>query len=398
MARHLAFVEFADAAGIAYIVGAMITVAILAVLWLFVAFIGGTLGRIPLIGGPIKSAFSAAARWIRSAMMVTLHGTLWAAEKLFQANVAFLRNMFGIVRNAADALGGALEHTVNVIIPREVQTLRNRIDQVKRNLLFEIVALWHRTVQRIDLVRTELRAEIAKVQRMVLARIDQVNRELRTSLKALNASLRARIDQVDRALRADLSKAVSELRSLIQTRFTAAEALARQLFTRAEADIAEAEADAKAYADTVGVATFHKALTAVDSEAHQAEAGVWPEVTAMIGTLEKTAGNDFPELTKLLQQIPTNVPADLTAAIAASVRFMPPVIRTMTDCVLPDCRDLGPTRQWLHDMQLPATSIALLAWFIQMVTEPQTWADETYAFLNPLIDGELGAMRAFLGV
>jgi chorismate mutase len=396
--HHVAFVEFADAAGLAYVVVAMFAVLILGGLWLLTTFAGGLFRKVPLVGGPIANAFDAAARWIRGIMLKTLHGTLWAAGKIAYANWVFLRNMFGIVRNAADALGGALEHTVNVIIPREVKALRHNISLLRKQLLFEIDALNHSLRQRINQVANDLRADIGRLNKQLRKRIDQVDKALRKQVSDLNKSLRARIDQVDTALRNEIAQLNQALRDLIASRFNAAEDFTRSKFDQAEKDISQAKADAEHYADQVAAKEFHDAITTVNNEAATAARDTWPEVTAMIGTLEKTAGNDFQDVQRLLQQIPTNAPTDVTAALAAAIRFFPPMAQLAVDCTIPECRDLGPTRQWLHDMQLPLTSAALIAWFIEMVTEPQAWADQTYTVLEPLVNAEFDILSGFLGL
>lgn len=394
----VAFVEFVDAAGLVYVVAAMFAVLILGALWLFITFAGGLFRKIPFVGGPIANAFDAAARWIRGIMLKTLHGTLWAAGKMFHANVVFFRNMFGIAKNVLEALDGALAHTVNVIIPREVRRLTRRIDLTRKQLLFEITATYHHLRQIITETENRLKADISRLNKDLRKRIDQVNRELKHSISDLNKSLRARINEVRDQLNQEIATLGKTLRDLIAARFSQAEDLARSLFQRAEQDISQAKADAEHYADQVATKEYDHAIQTVDSEAATAARDTWPEVTAMIGTLEKVAGNDFQDVQRLLQEIPTKAPADLTAALAAAIRFFPPMAQLAADCVIPDCRDMGPTRQWLHDMQLPVTSAALVAWFIEMVTDPEAWANQTYSFLSPLIDAEYDVLTGFLGV
>lgn len=397
--RHtVAFVEFVPVVDLGIAAGAALAIMALLALYLILGAVEAFFQHMPWPLNTVAGLAASAMRWARDSVAwvfdQALHGLTWSVKAL----VRFWEDLYNTIREVTYDL----EHASRIIkhhdIPRLNRQLRDRINQANRytrNWAVNLIAAVRLQLQRqIDRLRHDLTADVKRLDH----RITTVDKSLSHRIAALGSSLRAEIARVQHSLRAEITNVSQRLTAMIVSRFDAAEALARSLFRQAETDITDAKADAEAYTDRVGARVLREALDTVDREAHRAEENTWPTVTAMIGTLEKTIGNDFPDLTRLLQEIPTNVPADLTAAIAAAVRFMPPVLRTMDDCVIPQCRDLGPTRQLLHDMQLPITSVALIAWFIQMVTHPEAWADETYAFLNPLVNAEYDILSGFLGL
>lgn len=398
MHHTVAFVEFVPVVDLGIAAGAALAIMALLALYLILGAVEAFFQHMPWPLSTVAGFAASAMRWARDSVAwvfdQALHGLTWSVKAL----VRFWEDLYNTIREVTYDL----EHASRVIkhhdIPRLNRQLRDRINQANRytrNWTANLVAAVRLQLQReINRIWHDLSADVKRLNQ----RITSVDKSLSHRLTALGASLRAEISRVQHSLNARISDVSQRLTAMIVTRFDAAEALARSLFHTAEQDITQAKTDAEAYTDRVATRLHDDVIAQVDREAHRGWEDSFGTVTAMIGTLEKVAADDFPELTRLLKEFPSNVPLDLTAAIAASARFMPPVLRTMIDCEIPNCRDLGPTRQILHDMQLPITSLALIAWFIQMVTHPEAWADETYTVLNPLINAEYDILSGFLGL
>ena len=398
MHHHIAFVEFAPVADIAVVVAAVLSLICLMALFLIAEFIASLFGRLPwplsLAAGVAKSVAHAA----RDAMVWVFDGTLHFLSWSWHMCVRFLEDLFNELRVTGNVLLDITRKIIEKDIPRLNHQLRSRITQVRREGKRDLKRESNRLFQIIASVAKALRKDITKTAHHIETELQHDVKVLRAEDARLDKSLRHLIAAVRQDLTAELRAAVRALTSRIDARFQAAEHLARQLYQSALQKIAVALADAEQYARQQARQAEQDAVTEVDREAHKAMAAAWPEVTAMIGQLEKVAGNDFPELQRLLHDIPENIPQDLLGALTVAVRFIPPMLETTTECTIPTCRDLGSTRQFIHNLQLPITSAALIAWFIEMITDPEAWANQTHSFLSPLVNAEYTVLKDLLGV
>ena len=366
---HLAFVQFAAPAGVTLLVIAMFAILVLAGLWLIVTFFGGLFRRIPWVGPPIASVFDAAARGLRSATMATWHGTLWAVDHTVHAVATYVDNIVGIARDTLDAVGGALEHTVNVVIPREISQARAFATR-QANLALVTALQYARSV----------RQDAAAWYRAGLAYTDgQVTSATRTVLAILGDAT------------ARLQAQISALRADTLTWVAAATA-------RADRQFRQAEADAAVLAKQAEQAAIKTEQAAVDGQARDAWAPVWAGIMTGVAGAISVAGSDFPAITAQLQAIATQAPATLAEAETAAASAIPPMMTALEECVLPGCRDLGPLRTLMSQLADALFAALLLAWVVQMITDPQGWAQETYDAFGPLIDGELAVVRALAGI
>lgn len=368
MTHHLAFVQYEAPAEIALVVVAMFAILILGALWIIVTFFGGIFRRIPFVGSPIANVFDAAARGLRSAISGTLHGTLWAVSKLNRSMVAFVRNTVDVIRNTADAMGGALEHQANVVLPREI-TGAKAFAQHMANLALTTALDYAKSVGQ-DATR-----QITKLKADIQARLSKLQQDINKTIDVVATRLVQLIDQA----KADARAADNKLQQRTD-----------QLFKQAEADLAAGDIAAVAKA----IAT---SLADVDKEARVAIAPVWTGIESQLGNLEHVIGSDFPELLRMLQAIPTQAPADLAIALSVITSFLPPLVKVTADCTIPTCRDLGPLRNLLHQLASDAWMAALLAWLIFCVADPQAAAADTVAVTDPLVSTVMQPLIDLIG-
>jgi hypothetical protein len=367
--RHVtAFVGYDDGAELGLVVIAMFAVLVLAGLWLIATFMGGIFRRIPFVGPPLAAGFDAAAAGLRTATLATWHGTLWAAGKVFHAAAVFAQNTIGVIRDTMNAMGGALEHQADVVLPREISNTRRFATQQASRAL--VTALQFATSVRNE-ARRWVDAEIAARQ---------------NAIDALRKFMLNALDVVATRLYDLIQQARADARNL----FNAAEAKAAALFGQAELDAIAG--DLKAVQTAIA-----GAVTEVDTEAKDTAATVWAGIETELQSLEKTIGSDFPELLRLLQAVPTSVPLDLAAALGVSLRFIPPVLRVTTDCTVPTCRDLGPLRDLLHTLAGDAWAVLFLAWLIYCIAQPEQAAQDTADVMDPIAGAVMAPLITLLG-
>ena len=364
-----AFVEVEAVPEIALLSLAILTIIILGELWLMEYVFSRTFARIPVVGGPLARYFTAGIRWARGVLLATLHGTLWAAGKIFRATAAFMRNMVQDARDTLSVLDGAMTHTVDVIIPREIGAVRGFALRQANNAL----------VTALEYARS-VRQDAQAWYRQGLAYTDvQVKSATQTVLGILTsvtATLSARIT----AARAD------------------ARAWVDAATARADRQFRQAEADAAVLAKQAEQAAIKIEQAAVDGQARDAWAPIWAGIMTGVAGAISVAGSDFPAITRQLQAIATQAPATLAQAETAAASAIPPMMTALEECVLPGCRDLGPLRTLMSQLADALFAALLLAWVVQMITDPQGWAQETYDAFGPLIDGELAVVRALAGI
>lgn len=369
MNRPLAFVGVDDGVELALIISAVLTVIILAALWIFTKWMAGLFGKVPVIGHYIASAFDWASRWSRGAMMTTLHGTLWALGKISHAIWVLIVNQLDLYKYAAGALIGAVEHTRFVVITREINGVRTWVIGVIKSVwnatIYDIRLYYHKSLNAVNALRTEIDGKLNNIVRTLTADIQLTRQQLTSMVNNAVGQLNTRIQ----ALRATEAADVARLQADLQA------------------------GDARAVAQAVSTA-----LAGVDTEAHNAAATIWPGLDTQITQLRHQLAADFPDVTQLLQVIPTAAPDTLALLLPALVKIALPTLQLATDCTVPTCRDLGPLRNLLHILAQLGFDAALLAWLVFCITEPATAAADTQAVLAALLGPVETPLRDLLGV
>jgi len=365
----LAFVGVDDGAELGLVVLAMFAILILAGLYLISHLFATAFRKIPVVGPPIGSAFDWVTRWARGAMMATFHGLLWACGKIAHAFMALLRNMYELQLSIVRDIVDAAEHTRFVVIPREITSARKFALNQANNVYYQARSYTNQEIGRVDKAVSGLRAWTSS--HML---------ELQNTLVKLVNAVKAEID-------ARITRSVGDLTAQIQ-----------QLTRKEQADFAKAEADAAAMAGQAERQAVSTVQARADSLAHTAWAGQWAEITAGVTAVLTQLETDHADLARQLKVIIAVTPATLAEAEAAAAAAVPPMLTALAECVIPDCRDLNQLRDTMHDLGDIALFALLLAWLVQMATNPAAWARETYAVLGPVVDTELAAVRGILGL
>lgn len=367
--RHQAFVELLPVVELPAVVIAMLAIIVLAGLYLIIELFHSWFGRIPWIGPIIGPALDTAAHAMRTATLWVWHGTLWALTHTLQAIMWTWRNMVAGIRVAIDDIVNAVEHQAYVVIPRKLRYEHNW--QIKHTGRALFTALQYG--------RYVLRTAQQLAAHSIWFTGQQIIREdarIRSTIRTDTQQLQAEIGQVARAAQAGIRHA---------------DQLAQSLHAQAEHDLQHG--DRQAVSQAVALA-----LHQVDAEAAQAATEVWAGIEHQIAGLETVLGSDFADVTRLLQQVPTVTPGDLTVALAAGMSALPPLMQLAADCTVPTCRDLGPARQLTHLLADAAFMAAMLAWMIYAIADPVSAAQDTVDVTNKIAGPVMDPLKLLLGI
>lgn len=368
MHQPLALVGVDDGVELATVVAAILTIMILAALWIITSWSARALGKLPGVGVYLARGFDWAARWARGSMMAVLHGTLWACGKLAHAAMALITNFYQMNLDAIRAVIDAAEHTRFVALPREIVAARQFANRVANQVYYQARAYTNQEIAKVDGAVAGLKAQVAR------------------QLLDLQNTLVRLVNATRQVLDARITAAVNTLTAQIQ-------ALAR----KEAADVTRIETELKAGDAAAAAQATATALADVDTEVHQAALKVWAGIDTELQQLTRQLGADFPDVAKLVQLIPTTAPPTLALALATSLNISLPTLRLAIDCTIPQCRDLGPLRSLLHQLADAGWLALLLAWLVFCITDPVAAADDTAAVIDPIASGVLTPLLDLLG-
>lgn len=124
----------------------------------------------------------------------------------------------------------------------------------------------------------------------------------------------------------------------------------------------------------------------------------WPQQLLEVDSAIAAAGSDMPDLVSLLKAVPRNAPATLTEAAADPMTITRALTRAMSDCVIPNCRNLSKFGKDLSGLGTLLGAGGLLAFLVYAVKHPTEAARDTENVAGGLIDGTVTAVKDLLGV
>lgn len=394
----LAFVGVDDGAELGLVVVAMFAILILAGLYLISQIFSAAFSKIPVIGPPIGRAFDWVTRWARGATIKTIHGVLWACGKLAHALMALLNNMYQIQLDAIRAVIDAAEHTRFVTLPREITAARQFALQQANQVYYQARAYTNQQDaeqnKALAALRTWAKAQLLDLQNTLVRLINATRSVLDARITDAVNQLTAKIQALGKKEAADFAKAESDIQAA-EARLNATIGADVKILERTmSADVASLTELAKQLAADAE----RQAVADVNAAVHVAMEASWPPVTAMIGQLQEVAAPDFQAVLALLALVPDAIPQTAPEAFAATETVLPPIVRLLTDCVIPQCRDLGGLRNFLHNLLSAGFDAALIAWLIYCIEDPQGAARDTEAIGGPIANDTVGALLGLFGV
>lgn len=181
--------------------------------------------------------------------------------------------------------------------------------------------------------------------------------------------------------------------------WVAQEAVARHYAVEA-AQLA-AERTAAAYVDEEAVArhqAVQRAQETVEAEVVQPIQATWPILLAELAGATTAAGDGLPQLRALIDQVPHAAPATLPEAAAAPLDITRVLTRAMTDCTIPNCRNLSKYGRDLQGLGTLLGAAGLLAFLAYAVEDPAGAARNTEDTAVALIDSVIQTTESLLGV
>lgn len=382
---------------------AIVAYAVLAMLLLFatvllVKLLANLLGRLPVVGGWAGSHLESLAGWAELQIHNVLDSALHALSATFYAVARFSRWIFGQVTNAFIEVVGAAIRTADHLVP-EVRDLALR---TAASVLAKAES--GITAARRDLAAAVTGAEQAAARGVAAAETDAARlavaaeqaaggyaRQLVSAAERSAAQGIALTDQAVRALHAQAERDIAAAEA-------AATQLAHALHVQAERDIGHAMRAAEAFAVTEAGKAASMAERAAAAGAASVTAAAWPGITTDIDALRQALGADFPALRDAVSAIPSAAADSVPAAISAAMAMAVPALRFMTECGVPNCRNLGGLGQFLSSLFADATAAALIAFLIEAVTDPGQFAHDAQQLLGGLAGDGVTAARDLLKV
>lgn len=366
-------------------------------LWVLQGLIRNSLGRLPVVGGWINSNIDAALNDARNAVLRGAGATWGVAKQLFRWMIAFAKNPMGqILFFAAEAYQFASK-VRNVWLPSlEIRVLTDAsnwfsnaesyalglyrtAENYANGLVIRALATasaWFTAAENrsVSLFNT---ATVAIAHALTTAETDAANLVTNAS-----SSLKADILAAENMAVADINALDRSVQSAINT---------------LSADITAGIATAETLAAVNLRASVSGIYTDLDTWGKEAIADAWPDAQRDIGALRNVLGGDFPWLNDLLGALGGLGAAGLLGSLIQSVAGAQAITRLATDCVVPQCRNLGGLSNDLGNLLGTASTAAMLAWLIFAVTDPAGWAAETMAVASPAATGAADAATRLFG-
>lgn len=172
---------------------------------------------------------------------------------------------------------------------------------------------------------------------------------------------------------------------------------------RAEISVAEKYADSavsvavKALTSEITVATA-AVIQVVDVDSVKALGALWPGVLDDIAGLEGVIGLDLPDIGAAVRAIPRAIPLDLTDALTIVGALSIPMLRYMTKCGVPNCRNLSSLGRDLRNLLDDLAGGAFLALLIGLAADPLGTARFLNDEVGPIATDAVNGARNLLGV
>jgi len=161
-------------------------------------------------------------------------------------------------------------------------------------------------------------------------------------------------------------------------------ALAARITNVENAAFGEA-AKAEAQAVTVAHGLVSGLTTDLDHTADSIVSVVWPDAVDDVQALRRAIGTGFPGVNDLLGALGGLGTAGLLGLLIRSLAGTAAVTELATDCIVPNCENLGQLGKDLAELTSVASEAALIAWLVFCVTDPAGAArDIQLVALNPL--------------
>lgn len=377
---------------------AALLLLIAAALWVLIRLLVGSLGKAPVIGGWISNTLAGWLNDARNAVLSAAKASWHAAVAMFNwANNLFVTML---VRASVfmDQASAAISRVAFVRIPELWAQASSYALSLYHSAVSYAQALEVRALVYVDgrVVALENTVQAWVTQAMVYgaglaARAEAYALALVNTAEAQAANL---VIESSTALRADIAAAEQLAAREVSGLAASTQAAVNQLASDITSGLASAEALAYSQVTALG----RGIVTDLEQTGEVALQLAWPDAIPDIEALRQALGADFPDIQGLLRLLEGAGAAGLLHALVTSLAGTAAVTRLATECIVPNCRNLGGLGSFLQSLFADATDVALFAWLAEGVADPGRWAADTDAVLGSIATDTASAARTLLGV
>lgn len=389
---------FVALAGIGVIGEALIALGILAGVWLIAYLVGKFGSYIPVIGGWLATQTNSFLAWSLSQVSSAFQGALWALDNLVGVVVICVTWPFAKVQAFTTATTNALWWVKYVLVPSASNALVNlsihylqlaysyaySLYQAGVNFSNQVLAqafswatlLYWQAIGIITSVANTAYAYALALYNQSIAYANAVLHNAYAYALAVFYQLAGSIANLDATLRALLGIAVTSLESQII-------AVEQKLTALIQAYVAAAEKDI---------------ITIVDGAAVVSLQDVWPNLITDVDGLLAEIPQELIDIRDQIASIPRAIPQSLLDALTGLGALAVPLLRYLKDCGVPMCRDLHGLSDLLGGLTDLAADAALLAFIVDMVSDPHHAAREVSDVVGPITRDAESLFKSLLGV
>lgn len=383
---------------IALLLAAVALLLVAAALWVFRELLVQSLGRLPVVGGIIVRTLG---RWLDDARHAIFEASKWAfdaAGRLLEWAYRWWERFTIAEWEFSLRAAQGIYHLVRVTVPnaevraiaygiRVVDAAEARINRTIVTVLLAVTRAFDRVENRITSVAATLALDAARLY-------DAAIRFTRSEIVAVERWAAAELAAASTVLRRD----IAALAAAVAADVRLVERYAASLFDRAEQDIANAEAQAEAFARATTAATARVIYTDLETWGTKAVEDAWPDAEQELAHLGQTLGGDFPWLKDLLGALGGLGAAGLLGTLIRSMATAQALTRLADDCIVPQCRNLGGLSNDLANLSALFAAGTMFAWIADGVADPDGWARDVSSVLGPVGERATDQAKSTFGV
>jgi hypothetical protein len=367
--------------------GALAAVAALliiaAALWVLQGLIRNSLGRLPLVGGWINSNIDSALNDARNAVLSGAGATWGVARTLFRWMVAFFHNPIGQTLFAFAEVYSFGRRLYDVTIPN----LESRVLVIASGWFSSAetyaAGLYNAAVNRVTAAVASALVTASgwftTAEHQAVSLFDTATADIANALVTAEHDAASLVTSASTTLAAEIHAAEVFAADGINGLQASTQAVVNRLAAELAAGVATAETVAAANLTAVQRGIY----TDLETWGDQAVAEAWPDAARELDALRGVLGQDFPWLKDLTTGLAGAGALGLAGALIRSMATSQALTRLATDCIVPQCRNLGGLSHDLGNLLGEASTAAMLAWLIFAVADPSGWAGEMVTVAGP---------------
>lgn len=356
----------------------------------------GALSNVPLVGGWMSSSLGGMLDSARNAVVDAAHTSFSGAERLFKWAAGWMGHVLTGIGHTLAEYARTIEHIATVQVPRLFDLARHEaavlFDRLRHDAARWVAVARHETAVLFDGLRHDTLTWVNDVRLYVDRKAAAVAAEATGLFRTAEADIAsARADA-----RAFAIAETSALAAAVAVDLSTLQAQTADLFRTAEHDAAAGIAAAEAAASSALAAGLKVTVTDIDTWGSQALQEAWPDASGDIDALRQVLGDAFPDVSSLLQYLAGAGAAGLLGALIRSLAGTAALTRLASDCIVPNCENLSQLGKDLSELGSAVSAAAILGWLVFIATDPVAAADDTVTVADPFVQAVFGPLTDLL--